>query len=463
MIEARRLADEFVQAALCDEQRPDAYAQAYKSLIEPIHESFPGLESSLRAEIEGKLERLHAAISRTTAPSDRSSYTLAACSVCALRNPANWRMIGPGVVPQRRLLDILDRAIDVAPISSNAYRPIINGIFSYIRGFEAEALDYFSGATDVMEFSGQVKDCLRGASTCRPLPESVFLAEGRLSTTVGGEIEWLRRSQMTSAPAVYSFSCDDVYFRAFGSNIVRSLVRHTGSPVDLHFHIINFDPQQSEETLSKIVSFAEGHRVSIHVSTEATAGATRTYFACARFFKINAFLREFNRDVLMSDMDIEFTSDARAYLSRFDATKIAVVLSRGPYWGFLPWRHVWAGHIYFPCNDYGILFSDILSRSLSYLWREEAHLSWWVDQTSLWLSKWAMEKFGLGSYIVDWPHYAECIKSSEQLKIAGLKNIETIGAAMAHGADWHSALLGAQGGTVANPIKIDSVNGDPEA
>src|SRR5205807_1979371 len=75
----------------------------------------------------------------------------------------------------------------------------------------------------------------------------------------------------------------------------------------LHFHIVAPTPE-THGLIGALAGEARLRRLSLHVSTEATATRDRAYFASARFVRMTELLQSFGRPLLFLDTDTEFES-----------------------------------------------------------------------------------------------------------------------------------------------------------
>ena len=429
-----------------DAANPLAVARdIYGSRIVPLHDRHPERPPQERQAIEARaLDVL-----RTVGGRDGADhvYALPAYLNLRLRNPDLWTRLGDRMIPTPRLNLMIAQALDLTEAQkSNPYRPLFRGVLAHINGKDEEANRRFETAARMGGFAPIVTDCLRGASLARPLPGLTGLMQFEPVAPLA-EIECLARPELAPGP-VLSFCGDSVYFRAFSLSIAESLGQVRDDPVNLHFHIIASDPDDADLQRAIVVlrGFCAAQGQQLTLTIEHHPQAMRAYFATARFLRIGAFLKMFERPILMSDMDVSFTADPVPVIASQGFDSCRAVVSRGPFWGFIPWRQIWAGQILFVPNDEGHLFADILRRAACYLWRDEAHLNWWVDQYALWLAHRTMGQLGLGHALRDLTGYGDYILSSERIKIDGLRRIDAIAAAMEDGADWHAALVRSQAG-----------------
>lgn len=430
--------------------RPLAAARdIYTTRILPLHEAHPNLSSRERAIREDRaLANLRLA---GTIDTGSNAYALPGYLNMCLRNPDHWTMTGAGtgsgMIPRPGLNALISQALGVAKTqATNPYLPLYRGIMAHINGLDETATRHFQTAAQYTNFPKLVTDCLRGASLARDLPNPCDLLHCD-SVPPLPKLEVLHRGVETTGPML-SFCGDSVYFRAFSLCVAESLAKVRQEPTNLHFHIVQTEPDDPNlpQAIAILTRFCAAHNQRLCLTRETSPGAGRAYFATSRFLRIGAFLDLFDRPILVSDLDVSYLADPIPVIAEQGFDRCRAVRSAGPFWGFVPWRHIWAGQILFVPTREGRLFANVLRRAAVYLWRDESHLNWWIDQYALWLTGRVMRQLGYPETLGDLTGYSAYLTSSEAIKIKGLQRIDNIASAMEDGVDWHAALLQSQAG-----------------
>ena len=431
--------DNFARLSGLSDTNDAAYQDVCRS-SEEILDQITDLGSDRNIEFRELIADCQDRYSTWASPDRPSHYFAAYRAFAALKDRALWKGTKERFVPTPELIDLLGSEVrKIGESSGSPYVPLLQGITEFLCGDVNCAFDRFAQAGSSEGFRHIIRDSFRGASTCKQLPP-LHLLTSDTQGAPGGDLTWLLQQEMIENKPCFSFFGDDVYFRAFSLNILETLIDNSRSPQNLHFHIINYSQNDSALMIQMLSDLSAANNVRLRISSEKIDQPQRTYFATARFFKAHDLLRALDRPIIIMDLDVVFSSDIDNFIGSFHADSVNQVFSRGPYWGFLPWRSVWAGLTYIPNNQVGALFAKTLRGCSSYLWGQRDDLSWWVDQNALFLCDHVLRHYGFGSWLVSYDSAKMAIRSSENLKIEGLKRLEGIGLAMSEGRSWHDAL-----------------------
>lgn len=376
-------------------------------------------------------------------------YVLPAHMMMLFDDPASW--VGFGAretrVPSAALIAGIDGALRLTQGQrANPYRDVLLGVRTYLSGDVYGAFDAFAAARDNPQFAHIVRDHFRGASTCRPLSGIDAILTPRraeIDSVAVGPVVPVARPHWCADGAlpVLLFTGDAVYFRAFALAIVESLAEHCSGPSDVAFHIIDYEPDTCDGVLEALNALGAQHHFTITLTAETSPERSRPYYATARFFRLAELLALFERPVLLSDMDCVFTADPWPVFSnlvRPDAVRL--LCPGGGNRGYLPWRSVWAGHLYVPAGANGMAFATLLGRLCCYLWPENPNMRWWVDQNALGLAHYFCALHHIAPVLTDDFVPGRYIRSGMDIKVSGLRRIPGIAASMDAGANWNEAL-----------------------
>lgn len=165
-------------------------------------------------------------------------------------------------------------------------------------------------------------------------------------------------------------SCDVGYLRRHGVKYASTLYA-TRSTCDVHYHIIG-NPGEAPDVLRQIE--AALHR-PITVSCEKAVTERSFYYATARFLRSPEFLRQFQRPIIVTDIDLEWNAKPELLLEQLDGSDIGLrtfdqvryytidrtkeVVLRYP--RLRVWEAISASCYIFKPTPNGLFFSDLLA------------------------------------------------------------------------------------------------------
>lgn len=440
-MDIRQNAQEFFDGVKSSDANFAICRSLYKEKIKPAFRVFHDFSEEERHWFETQARQY---LESVRADADEKSYfAIVVSALSVLRNPMYWERRFEALYPKNELFDSLQSALELSRMQiNNPYRQIVDGIYSFIGGKEEQAIEKFHVASNMKSLRSTVHDSLRGVATVMPIPH--HRERQNRDSDISKPVEIFMAADVDSTKPLYTFFGDDIYFRAFSLSILQSLIDNAEEAKNVLFHVINLtDEGQRVANLLREIAAETGHNVC--VTHEYNPEASRTYFATARFFQIGKILDLFKCDIILSDLDVEFIKNIDRYHEYFEKDSLSLVLAQGPYWGFLPWRQVYAGHMYIPNSASGHEFAKLLASYVDYLWHGHAKPEWWLDQCALWYVKRELERYNQFSQFFHAKNvHAEYMQTGETLKVAGLQKIDGIMKNIESGENWHAALVKAQ-------------------
>ena len=185
------------------------------------------------------------------------------------------------------------------------------------------------------------------------------------------------RTQITglahTSPIVL-ISCSDGYLNVFAEYYIRIFRRKNLNII--HFHVLAED---AEATRSLLVALKAKYS-NILYSIETISGRSQTYITLVRFLICHDLIKHYNRDILISDIDVHFDFD----LSLIGRELRAKTFDFGLYdLGYsVPWAKFAAGCSYFRVDNHASdVFLELLSRHLVSLYSDGGFFS--MDQVGM--------------------------------------------------------------------------------
>jgi hypothetical protein len=121
----------------------------------------------------------------------------------------------------------------------------------------------------------------------------------------------LGRARMPQTPQVIVAACNGAYFDVFAARYARSVDEQMDGAL-LHLHVVDPGPHLGAAVDSITASLK---RTTLNVSVEPLpAHPSAAYFASARFLVAERLMEFYERDLFVTDIDIEFITDPRPLL-----------------------------------------------------------------------------------------------------------------------------------------------------
>lgn len=169
-----------------------------------------------------------------------------------------------------------------------------------------------------------------------------------------------------SDPLIFA-ACDGGYFTRFGARFLQVV---TGlGPV--HVHIVNPAPGQIDDFRA-----AAGPDVYCSHETVPRDLSNSRYYACARFFAVEAVIQRYGRDMMMLDIDLERLANLDTLFERIVRADIAYFAMPT----LMPWLRHHAAFIHLRNNP---AVRTFLNRFANLLSHQLPGAVWYVDQLCL--------------------------------------------------------------------------------
>ena len=198
---------------------------------------------------------------------------------------------------------------------------------------------------------------------------------------VGLDLDFVQHPKraLDDTSSVMLCSADAVYFKAFAEDFAASVFEVSES-TNIHFHLINVeDPYRLTGR-----HLLDNARVSVTVE-HTDLSKPDWYAIAARYIVLPRILEEWNRPVVVSDIDLVVRDDPREL---DDSHPVVLGISRHPAADYIPSTKILGGHNRFVPSSLGIEFARMLSRYMQLTCADERGV-WVADQIAL-LMVWRM-------------------------------------------------------------------------
>ena len=243
----------------------------------------------------------------------------------------------------------------------------------------------------------EAERALRAAADLSP----AFLAGLRAASSApGGDLPAPR----PGARAIVLASCDPDYFRHFAIPFADSLAKNAGAGVALRLEIAGPDRWIDEEAaaLAAANPMLDIACVAVPIAAGAAGDAARTFYACARFRALPAWLRRHRLPVLVSDLDVLVTAPLGDALSRHAGADAVVAQGRGD---AEPWTRIAPSPLLVRPTPGGIAFAELAAAYVAhFLARGVA--PWGLDRVAIAAARADAERRAPPSHVVvdgNWP------------------------------------------------------------
>ena len=184
-----------------------------------------------------------------------------------------------------------------------------------------------------------------------------------------------------AAQAVIFFACDPVYFRRFAHSLLQSLRENAGVPLIVHIHLFNADQWVAEE-LKELPS--GGNLVRVDISSEEcefeTSDRAKTYYSCARLYRVADLIGRHGLPVVMLDADVLVLRNLTPLLDLARDHDIALLRWSNTTWRV--WDNVYASTVVFGATAGGRRFVHMAERYVrEFILRPGG--AWFLDQIAL--------------------------------------------------------------------------------
>ena len=189
-------------------------------------------------------------------------------------------------------------------------------------------------------------------------------------------VDWYRQATIPG-PITVLASGDSAFFRAYGLHLHAAL-RALDRAATLHVHIVNMT-----QACADIIDTLAATDPALSVSTEVYPHKDdRTYFACARFYRLAEIRTQLPQPAYIVDMDNVVTRAPVAALPAFGAMDAAWHAHVSQTW--FPWWGPTAFNTYIAAGQGG----DRIARWMQAYLATRLHpgdffKSWWIDQLML--------------------------------------------------------------------------------
>ena len=190
------------------------------------------------------------------------------------------------------------------------------------------------------------------------------------------KLEFLTGDAADDSDFVFLASCDDKYFQQYGALWIAALdVSNPGGNV--HVNIIN----PTDQTKGAVEGLKTKHK-SIHLnfSFEKSHMATRSYYACSRFFIAPLVMERYARKLIITDLDIVVGGSGKDLSRALERHSVGMRVDQG--WR-LPWQKYIADFVCLNCDDPAGRFISLVNAFLAKAFVEKGDDIWWVDQAAL--------------------------------------------------------------------------------
>lgn len=184
-----------------------------------------------------------------------------------------------------------------------------------------------------------------------------------------------------AAPFVFLASCNELYLERFGAVLVDALER-CGIVTVLHLHVVDPGPAVA----AKIAALQRRCRtITLGLSTErfrhARAGGYRsaTYYACSRFLRAGEIAAQYDRDLLILDIDVSAIADLPPLVAAmrdhdvgyFDCGDV------------LPWLICRAALVYIRRSEEAARFNELMFKYIAAKIEQQGF--WGLDQAAIYV------------------------------------------------------------------------------
>lgn len=331
----------------------------------------------------GTLPELHLAAReamRQGAPERWAHYPLVVAALALLRQPSHWAGQEERATPA--LLAALDDLATEArglPAIQRTFLGVLEALRAYAAGDADLAFRRFAEAGaaasplfDRLDFASPVR-------FIRPLPAAFASQPDRL----GALAEPVGPLPAVMPPVMVSASVDPRYAAAFADGLLHGFAGTEG--LGLHLHLVA--PQAEAERIAAGLHLqAAAFGATLAVTTGPAASADRAFHACARFLVAPAVMARLGCSLLILDVDSRPAPGpavvARLASAAEEDRPLARIRPRAAT-GYLPWRRLHAGLIFFPNGPRGRSYAAAVAAAIGQFWREDGTSLWWIDQLAL--------------------------------------------------------------------------------
>lgn len=207
------------------------------------------------------------------------------------------------------------------------------------------------------------------------------------------------RDHAEAADLVVMAGCDSIYFHRFGDALANSLAK-TCRRVLLHFHVVDADDgilvrlEQMRERLPGLPI----RLTSEPVPATLPPDLRRTYFACARFLRLPDVLADYQRPVLMLDVDMVVLKDVAPLVEQLRQEGADLALIHGEPRD--PWCCLWADVILAAPTERTF---DYLAMVRNYILHFMPSAAWFLDQIALFAVRANGFDGRCGMKMLEWP------------------------------------------------------------
>jgi len=260
------------------------------------------------------------------------------------------------------------------------------------RGEFGEAEEYFAEAarysriyavTEMLRFSAEFLRVIEAAGKPVPPPQPL-----------------IRRVSPPAAECVVLVTCDPHYLRKYGPAFARSFAHFAGPADLLHLHVLDPDEHVLEEA-QILLRHAGILRccVTSERDTRFAAGSAekRTWFTCARFRHLEAWLEDYGLPIVMLDIDAALLAPVATLIAGASDADLGLFLRRPRR---APWLDLVANTLVAQSTAAARHYLRLVRNYIDYfLERDKA--GWHLDQCALYCTLRMLESHG-GAPRVGW-------------------------------------------------------------
>lgn len=287
-------------------------------------------------------------------------------------------------------VDSLEMLRDIAEQESPSFLSYLNGLLAYLNGqanyhahFKESVKAFFNlERIGLPDASGNSLSILmkRAIKSGQDIPEFVRMAYNIREPESIDELLIADRPprNLLSLPSVLDgtsasdhglndpiilISCSDCYLNVFADYYIRIFRRKNQNII--HFHVLTDD---AEATLNYFATLIKKHS-NVCYSIEAISGKSQAYITLARFLICRDLMKHYNRDVLISDIDVHFDFDLSLICRKLRSKDFDFGLFDMGY--SVPWGKFGVGCSYFRAGNHASdVYLDLLSRHLTSLYSD---------------------------------------------------------------------------------------------
>jgi tetratricopeptide (TPR) repeat protein len=208
------------------------------------------------------------------------------------------------------------------------------------------------------------------------------------------EFASLRQADITGPyDAVVMACCDAVYFRKYGNTFVNSYAQNAAQRKLLHLHIL--DPEDGfADYIERLITRIGLSNVAVTyeyapMDEEPDFNLRRTFYSCARFLRMGALLKHYQRPIACFDIDTVFETAVDDMLASVGAADVGLVRREPP---DSPWLDIVANIVIARNSDRTMrYFSAVANFIRHFVGRGKSY--WHLDQIALYCVLKMMERF----------------------------------------------------------------------